>query len=218
MGKSIIIRVDVFGTLTATLYDEYGEFEKSTGTMTLTNDPTGFEHGAIIAFEELLTEETIVGGNALKVGFKRYGKRVSAKVLEMDESYRGKETLLKNGEYEVRSIDHPAMTEFTLYVRGCSKRKDKDIFTREFPNEKEAIDYITNISELICQINDEKKCALWNAKVVCTGAHEPYFTKGKIYEISKGTITDNTGEELGGYESLNAMNNSTVAQFIEIVE
>ena len=216
-NKSIIINTDGYKVVTATLYDENGEQLRKETAKCSPEDVFDFEVGAKLALERLFEEERIVvGDRALKVEFNRHGAEVTAKVLEMDESLRGKNSLASNGEYEVFSLSRIDMSEHYLFVRGNEKARDHDKAYWQFYSITEAKKYIKNISELIRKINREIK---WNAKVVCVRSKSIFYTKGKIYEVKNGKITNNIGEDLiHSYESIDDLNAWTEAKFIEVVE
>ena len=152
----------------------------------------------------------------MKVEFTRYGKEVTAKVLKMDESLRGKNSLASSGEYEVFSVEHIEMSKNYLFLRGNEKARDRDKAYWRFDSITEAKEYIENISELIHKINRENK---WNAKVVCVRSKSICYTKGKIYEVKNGKITNNIGEDLiHSYTSIDDLNAWTEATFIKVVE
>ena len=93
-----------------------------------------------------------------------------------------------------------------------------------FETEEEAINFIVRISEFVAMSNscskapEEAKKPKWNAKIICTEAHEPYFTHGKIYEVRDGIFEDNLGEETLIFNSLEMLNDTYSAQFAEVVE
>ena len=217
-NKSIIINTDGYKVVTATLYDENGEQLRKETAKCSPEDVFDFEVGAKLAVERLFEdkERIVVGDRTLKVEFNRHGAEVTAKVLEMDESLRGKNSLASNGEYEVFSLSRIDMSEHYLFVRGNEKARDHDKAYWQFYSITEAKKYIKNISELIRKINREIK---WNAKVVCVRSKSIFYTKGKIYEVKNGKITNNIGEDLiHSYESIDDLNAWTEAKFIEVVE
>lgn len=127
---------------------------------------------------------SIVGGKTLKVKFTQDGAKVTAQVLEQDESMRGKcEVTTKGSGYEIRSVWHPQISGEALFVRRYERSKDHTEPKYEFKSVMKAKEYIENISKLILKINAKHK---WNAKVVCVIPQEPYFTKGKIYNVRNG--------------------------------
>ena len=217
-NKSIIINTDGYKVVTATLYDENGEQLRKETAKCSPEDVFDFEVGAKLAVERLFEdkERIVVGDKALKVEFTRYGKEVTAKVLKMDESLRGKNSLASSGEYEVFSVEHIEMSKNYLFLRGNEKAHDHDKAYFRFDSITEAKEYIENISELIRKINRERK---WNTKVVCVRSKSIFYTKGKIYEVKNGIITNNIGEDLiHSYESMDDLNAWTEAKFIEVVE
>ena len=217
-NKSITINTDGYKVVTATLYDENGELIRKEIAKCSPEDVFDFEVGAKLAVERLFEdkERIVVGDRTLKVEFNRHGAEVTAKVLEMGESLRGKNSLASLGEYEVFSISHIDMSTNYLFVRGNKKARDRDKAYWRFDSITEAKEYIKNISELIHKINRESK---WNAKVVCVRSKSIFYTKGKIYEVKNGKITNNIGEDLiHSYESMDDLNAWTEAKFIEVVE
>ena len=217
-NKSIIINTDGYKVVTATLYDESGEQLRKETAKCSPEDVFSFEIGAKLAVERLFEdkERIVAGDKVLKVEFTRYGKEVTAKVLKMDESLRGKNSLASSGEYEVFSVEHIEMSKNYLFLRGNEKARDHDKAYSRFDSITEAKEYIENISELIRKINRERK---WNAKVVCVRSKSIFYTKGKIYEVKNGKITNNIGEDLiHSYESMDDLNAWTEAKFIEVVE
>lgn len=218
-NKSITINTDGYKVVTATLYDENGELIRKEIAKCSPEDVFDFEVGAKLAVERLFEdkERIVAGDKVLKVEFTRYGKEVTAKVLKMDESLRGKNSLASSGEYEVFSILRIEMSEHYLFVRGNDKARDHDKAYWRFDSTAEAKEYIENISELIRKINREIK---WNAKVVCVESYNPYlFTKGKIYSVENGKITSDAGIYFGSYKSVDEANKALKAgKFIEVVE
>ena len=217
-NKSIIISTDGYKVVTATLYDENGEQLRKETARCSPEDVFDFEVGAKLAAERLFEdkERIVVGDKALKVEFTRCGKEVTAKVLKMDENLREKNSLASGGEYEVFSISHTEISDNKLFVRGNDKARDRDKAYWRFYSTTEAKKYIENISELIIKINAEHKL---NAKVVCVRSKSIYYTKGKIYEVKNGKITNNIGEDLiHSYTSIDDLNAWTEAKFIEVVE
>lgn len=218
-NKSIIINTDGYKVVTATLYDENGEQLRKETARCSPEDVFDFEVGAKLAVERIFEdkERIVVGDRALKVEFNRHGAEVTAKVLEMGESLRGKNCLASSGEYEVFSLSRIDMSEHYLFVRGNEKARDSDKAYWRFDSIAKAKKYIRNISELIREINKEIK---WNAKVVCVKSYNPYlFTKGKIYSVENGKITGDTGIYFGSYKSVDEANKALkVGKFIEIFE
>ena len=217
-NKSIIINTDGYKVVTATLYDENGEQLRKETAKCSPEDVFDFEVGAKLAVERLFEdkERIVVGDRILKVEFNRHGAELTAKVLKMDESLRGKNSLASSGEYEVFSVEHIEMSKNYLFLRGNEKARDNDKAYFRFDSITEAKEYIENISELIHKINRENK---WNAKVVCVRSKSIFYTKGKIYEVKNGKITNNIGEDLiHSYESMDDLNALTEAKFIEVVE
>lgn len=217
-NKSIITNTDGYKVVTATLYDENGEQLRKETARCSPEDVFDFEIGAKLAVERLFEdkEKIVVGDKALKVEFTRYGKEVTAKVLKMDESLRGKNSLASSIEYEVFSVSRIEIGKDCLFVRGNEKARDHDKAYFWFDSITEAKEYIENISELIHKINRESK---WNAKVVCVRSKSIFYTKGKIYEVKNGKITNNIGEDLiHSYTSIDDLNALTEAKFIEAVE
>ena len=218
-NKSIIINTDGYKVVTATLYDENGEQLRKETAKCSPEDVFDFEVGAKLAVERLFEdkERIVVGDRTLKVEFNRHGAELTAKVLKMDESLRGKKSLASSGEYEVFSVKHIEIGKDRLFVRGNEKARDRDKAYWRFDSITEAKEYIENISELIHKINRENK---WNAKVVCVKSYNPYlFTKGKIYSVENGKITGDTGIYFGSYKSVDEANKALKAgKFIEIFE
>lgn len=230
-------------------------------------------------------KETIVGGKTLKVKFNQDGKQVKMQILEQDEKLRGQDVIRRNELYAIKSILFPDMSFNTLFIRGLSRNYDTGEVSEVFTSVGKATEYITKISKLIGEINDEAeeeekeyktnksitittdgykvvtatlydengeqlrketaKCSpedvfdfevgaklaverlfqkinkeiKWNAKVVCVRSKSISYTKGKIYEVKNGKITNNIGEDLiHSYESMDDLNAWTGAKFIEVVE
>ncbi len=67
------------------------------------------------------------------------------------------------------------------------------------------------------RLMQRQKC--FNGKVVCIKAGTPLFTKGKIYKIEDGIITDNI-HPISSYciKSIDDLNNVMASRFVEIVE
>lgn len=217
MNESIIIHTDGFKVVTATLYDKSGKQIRKGKAKCSPEDTFDFETGAMLAFERLTSKKIIVGDKTLRVEFTRYGKEVTAKVLEMDEDMRGKNDVAKGNGYKIKSIARPQIFEETLYVRGRDTSKDHTEAKQKFDSVMKAKEYIENISELIIKINAEYK---WNAKVVCVKSHDrDSFTKGKIYSVENGKIKDDRGIYVGNYKSVDEANkNLKTGKFIEIVD
>ena len=219
-NKSIIINTDGYKVVIATLYDENGEQLRKETAKCSPEDTYDFETGATLAFERLIeksSEKIIVGDETLKVEFTRYGKEVTAKVLEMDESMRGNGGVMEGNGYRIKSILYPQIISTALLIRGKEKSKDHTEPKYAFDSVTKAKEYIENISELILRINAEHK---WNAKVVCVKSHDrDTFTKGKIYIIENGKLKDDRGIYAGNYKSVDEVNKAwTTAKFIEVVE
>ena len=54
---------------------------------------------------------------------------------------------------------------------------------------------------------------------MCVKSKSIFYTKGKIYEVKNGKITNDIGENLiHSYESMDDLNALTEAKFIEVVE
>lgn len=217
MNESIIIHTDGFKVVTATLYDKSGKQIREGKAKCSPEDTFDFETGAMLAFERLTSKKIIVGDKTLRAEFTRYGKEVTAKVLEMDESMRGKYEIMKRNSYEIQSVTCPQISEKALYVRGRDTSKDHTEAKQKFDSVMKAKEYIKNISELILKINAERK---WNAKVVCVKSHDrDSFTKGKIYSVENGKIKDDRGIYVGNYKSVDEANkNLKTGKFIEIVD
>ena len=96
-NKSIIINTDGYKVVTATLYDENGEQLRKETAKCSPEDVFDFEVGAKLAVERLFEdkERIVVGDRTLKVEFNQHGAELTAKVLKMDESLRGKKKSCK---------------------------------------------------------------------------------------------------------------------------
>lgn len=59
----------------------------------------------------------------------------------------------------------------------------------------------------------------FNGKVVCTNISKySLFTKGKIYEVKDGVLTDDNGGRYHQIKSVAEINERVISQFIEVVE
>ena len=161
MNESIIIRTDGFKVTTATLYGKEGEPKRTVKVKRHPGNKFNLENEVYRAIDRLFVEETIVGGETLKVKFSRNRKEVRTKSISIDNRLRGKGTLLHNSRCMISSICSPGMTKHSLYVLGSECHKDKNESTCNFVNEEEAKEYVTNMTALINEIN--KKYGL-NAK------------------------------------------------------
>ena len=174
--------------------------------------------GMQTAFSRLLNTTTIVGDNKLKVLFRRIGTKVEAQVLEMSESLRGIGELCRRqvgtAEYLIESIFKPQLSDSILFVRGGNYLDDSKVVSREFKNETEAIEYISIMSEIVSEINNRK---LLDAEVVCTNPNGKEFTKWKIYKVTNGNITSDTGAVFDNIINLDTLNQRTGASFAEVV-
>lgn len=57
----------------------------------------------------------------LKVELFRYDTLVFGKILEQDESLRGKEEVISRSDYEIDSVSSPEIRQARLLIRGVKK-------------------------------------------------------------------------------------------------
>jgi hypothetical protein len=93
----------------------------------------------------------------VKIELFRYETLVFGSVLEMDESLRCIEDIVKNEEFEICSSNTPALYTDSLYLRGGNTDRDKGKFSFDYPTEEEAISACENIKKLIEEINSKPK-------------------------------------------------------------
>lgn len=131
---------------------------------------------------------SIVGGKTLKVKFAQDGAKVTAQVLKQDESLRA-----------CNGVGKMIKAKGAYEIKSVELPEVDTLGTLYIRGEMESED-------------------LWNAKVVCVIPQEPYFTKGKIYNVRNGFIEDNKEHVVGKYKTIKQINDGLFAQFIEIVE
>lgn len=78
---------------------------------------------------------------------------------------------------------------------------------------------INKLKSELEELKNPPKSEGYNGKVVCVKGFEGIFTKGKMYEVSGGIITDNSGHKYEQrFKYIEEINASFVSQFIELVE
>lgn len=86
----------------------------------------------------------------------------------------------------------------------------------------EAIKKMFDIKDkAVGKVNDTaiKELEWFNGKVVCTYASTlSPFTKGKIYRVTDGVLTDDNGSRYHGFKNVTEINERMNPQFIEVVE
>lgn len=86
----------------------------------------------------------------------------------------------------------------------------------------EAIKKMFDIKDkAVGKVNDTaiKELEWFNGKVVCTYASTlSPFTKGKIYRVTDGVLTDDNGSRYHGFKNVIEINERMNPQFIEVVE
>ena len=90
----------------------------------------------------------------IEIDLFRYGNLLFGKVLYMDESLRGADTLYKGKLVEISSVSSPDLKENILFVRGISKDYDDSIFKHTYRNEEVAIRVAKDIENGINFINE----------------------------------------------------------------
>lgn len=96
----------------------------------------------------------------LKIELNRYETLLYGRVLEMDESLRGKTLIARSADFEIRSSGSPELTNSTLYLRGREKLEDNRVFSHTFPSEKAAIETGIAINALVDEINKPKEITI----------------------------------------------------------
>lgn len=89
----------------------------------------------------------------LEIELFRYENLLFGKVLHMDESLRGNETLYEGKEVEINSAGAPELRGDTLFVRGEAKSYDNSVFKYAYYDEEEAIKVAKDIENGINFIN-----------------------------------------------------------------
>ena len=144
----------------------------------------------------------------------KYINEISKLINEINDEAEEKER--KQNKLIIINTDGYKVVTATLYdENGEQLRKEtakcspEDVFDFEVGAKLAA-------ERLFRKINREIK---WNTKVVCVRSKSISYTKGKIYEVKNGKITNNIGEDLmHSYESIDDLNAWTEAKFIEVVE
>lgn len=80
----------------------------------------------------------------------------------MPEEYRnldvgGRKVLSTIGGYAIKSVSFPQIVHKTLYVRGLTAKRDKEVIYRSYPTAEEAIKAKAMFEEMIRQINEERR-------------------------------------------------------------
>lgn len=214
---AIIISDENSGITTASLFENEKLISNASAKCS-PEDKYDASSGMQTAFARLINTTTTVGDNKLKVLFRRNGIKVEAQVLEMSESLRGIGELCRRQvgttEYLIESIFRPQLSDSVLFVRGGNYSDDSKVVSCEFKNETDAIEYISIMSEMILEINNRK---LLDAEVVCAYPNGKEFTKWKIYKVTNGSITSDTGAVFDNIINLDKLNQRTGASFVEVV-
>lgn len=92
----------------------------------------------------------------LKIELFRYREVVFGRVLEMDESLRGKGTLAKNDDFCIYSQSYPDLDVNTLYIMGSDRKMDSTSFGYVFETEDDAVKTCKNIRLLLNEINSKE--------------------------------------------------------------
>lgn len=143
-----------------------------------------------------------------------YINEISKLINEINEEAEEKER--KTNKSIIINTDGYKVVTATLYdENGEQLRKEtakcspEDVFDFE-------VGAKLAVERLFRKINKEIK---WNAKVVCVRSKSKCYTKGKIYEVKNGSITNNIGEDLiHSFESIDELNAWAESKFIEVVE
>lgn len=88
---------------------------------------------------------------------------------------------------------------------------------------EDTFDFQTGAKIAFVRLMEEKesKKRLYNGKVVCVKAINPFFTNGKIYEFKNGRAIDDDGDQfpiITPIETLRQLNEIMWSDFIEVVE
>ena len=145
-----------------------------------------------------------------------YIGEISRMIKEINDEAEEEEKERKTNKSIIINTDGYKVVTATLYdENGEQLRKEtarcspEDVFSFEIGAKLAA-------ERLFRKINREIN---WNTKVVCVRSKSISYTKGKIYEVKNGKITNNIGEDLiNSYESMDDLNAWTEAKFIEVVE
>lgn len=89
----------------------------------------------------------------LKVELFRYDTLVFGKILEQDESLRGKEEVISRSDYEIDSVSSPEIRQARLLIRGVKKCDDNKVLYYNFTTVKDAEAWCENIKKLIDKLN-----------------------------------------------------------------
>mgnify|MGYP000854485810 CR=1 FL=1 len=69
------------------------------------------------------------------------------------------------------------------------------------------------------KLKNQSKSEGYNRKIVCVKGYEGLFTKGRVYQVRNGKITDNSGRENEFvHTGIDEINNSYISDFVELVE
>lgn len=89
----------------------------------------------------------------LVVDIKQFKNVVITEILHQSDSVKNTGELVSNGVYSIESYAIPNITRDELYIRGFVKSEHNRVSCYNFKNEEEANEWISNIKELIKEIN-----------------------------------------------------------------
>jgi hypothetical protein len=93
------------------------------------------------------------GNKRLRVKFTLKGSTVTAQVMEMPESLRGKQCVAKDRLYRVESWCSPEVNGSRLYVRGQNRTTDNTPDSCDYGCPRDAKAAVAGFRRLIAKIN-----------------------------------------------------------------
>ncbi len=91
----------------------------------------------------------------LKVELFRYDTLVFGKILEQDESLRGKGEVISRSDYKIGSVASPEIGQARLFIRGSEKSNDNKVLYYNFTTVKDAEAWCENVKKLINKLNND---------------------------------------------------------------
>lgn len=96
----------------------------------------------------------------LKVDLKLFDNVIVGKILEQDESLRGKGKIFSDGKVNICSNGAPELNDLNLFIRGELRNNDNDCFCYSYDSAGEAKEYYDAFLKAIEKIN-KKDDELW---------------------------------------------------------
>jgi len=138
-----------------------------------------------------------VGGDRLRVEFKRNGTEVSFRVLQQDEALRGQGVLIKRNGKAIKSVQHPAIGLKSLFVRGRDIGEDNYIDMVRYDSEEEAKEEIEIFCALVEELNrDREEKIVGDSKLKVQFIRDGARVTMKVLEQDETLRSMNGGKEV----------------------